>query len=70
MREVEIVLVLVLEQGASPAETCRRIAISEQTYHRWRKEYGRYGYRRMTALQPSPRIAAWAIDHRPQKRRH
>lgn len=22
------------------AEACRRIAVSEQTYYRWRKEYG------------------------------
>ena len=26
--------------GATTAEACRRIAISEQTYYRWRKEYG------------------------------
>lgn len=36
LREVEI----VLAQGASTAEACRRIAVSEQTYYRWRKEYG------------------------------
>jgi transposase-like protein len=30
----------VLAQGASPAEACRRIGVSEQTYYRWRKEYG------------------------------
>ena len=36
LREVEI----VLAQGASTAEACRRIAVSEQTYSRWRKEYG------------------------------
>ena len=36
LREAEI----VLEQGASAAEACRRIAVSEQTYYRWRKEYG------------------------------
>jgi len=35
-REVEI----VLAQGASIAEACRRIAVSEQTYYRWRKEIG------------------------------
>ena len=34
--EVEI----VLGQGGSTAEACRRIAVSEQTYYRWRKEYG------------------------------
>jgi putative transposase len=36
LREVEI----VLAQGASTAKACRRIAVSEQTYYRWRKEYG------------------------------
>lgn len=36
LREVEI----VLAQGASTAEACRRISVSEQTYYRWRKEYG------------------------------
>ena len=36
LRVVEI----VLAQGASTAEACRRIAVSEQTYYRWRKEYG------------------------------
>ena len=34
----------MLAQGASTAEACRRIAVSEQAYHRWRKEYG--GFRR------------------------
>lgn len=37
LREAEI----VLAQGASAAAACRRIAVSEQTYYRWRKEYGR-----------------------------
>jgi putative transposase len=36
LREVEI----VLAQGPSTAEACRRIAVNEQTYYRWRKEYG------------------------------
>jgi putative transposase len=35
-REVEI----MLGQGGTIAEGCRRIAVSEQTYYRWRKEYG------------------------------
>ena len=35
-RKVEI----VLSQGGTTAEACRRIAVSEQTYYRWRKEYG------------------------------
>ncbi len=36
LREVEI----VLAQGRTTAEACRRIAVSGQTYYRWRKEYG------------------------------
>ncbi|MCP1472291.1 hypothetical protein J3E64_004009, partial [Sphingobium sp. OAS761] len=31
----------VLARRASTAEACRRIVVSEQTYYRWRKEYGR-----------------------------
>ena len=30
----------MLAQGGTTAEACRRIAVSEQTYYRWRKEYG------------------------------
>ena len=36
LREAEV----VLAQGATTAEACRQIAVSEQTYYRWRKEYG------------------------------
>jgi putative transposase len=36
LREAEI----LLTQGASTPEACRRIAVSEQTYYRWCKEYG------------------------------
>lgn len=36
LREAEI----VLAQGASVGEMCRRLSVSEQTYYRWRKEYG------------------------------
>ncbi len=36
LRELEI----VLDQGGTAADACRRIAVSEQTYSRWRKEYG------------------------------
>ena len=33
LREVEI----VLAQGGTTAEACRRIAVSVQTYYRWRR---------------------------------
>ena len=36
LRGVEI----VLGQGGTTAEARRRIAVSEQTYYRWHKEYG------------------------------
>lgn len=36
LREAEI----VTAQGGTVADACRRIEITEQTYFRWRKEYG------------------------------
>ena len=36
LREAEI----VLAQGGTVAGACRRIGVTEQSYYRWRKEYG------------------------------
>jgi len=36
LREAEV----LLGQGRTTPEACRQIGISEQTYYRWRKEYG------------------------------
>ncbi|MEP9403102.1 transposase [Sphingomonas silueang] len=36
LREAEI----VLAQGGITADACRRIGVTEQTFYRWRKEYG------------------------------
>lgn len=36
LREAEI----VLSQGGTTADACRRLGVTEQTYYRWRKEYG------------------------------
>ena len=36
LREAE----LLLNQGATVSEACRKIGVTEQTYYRWRKEYG------------------------------
>ena len=36
LREAEI----LLNQGASISEASRKIGVTEQTYYRWRKEYG------------------------------
>ena len=36
LREAEV----LLSQGATVAEASKKISITEQTYYRWRKEYG------------------------------
>ena len=36
LREAEI----LLNQGVKVGEACRKIGVTEQTYYRWRKEYG------------------------------
>ena len=36
LREAEI----LLNQGATVGEASRKIGVTEQTYYRWRKEYG------------------------------
>ena len=36
LREAEV----ELAKGATAAEFCRKLGVSEQTYYRWRKEYG------------------------------
>jgi len=36
LREAEV----FLSQGSSVGEVCRKLGISEQTYYRWRKDYG------------------------------
>jgi len=36
LREVDV----LQSKGQSLAEACRQIAVSEQTYYNWRKEYG------------------------------
>ena len=36
LREAEV----EIAQGVSVAQACRKIGVSEQTYYRWRREYG------------------------------
>lgn len=36
LREGEV----LLNQGSTVGEVCRKLGISEQTYYRWRKDYG------------------------------
>jgi transposase-like protein len=39
LREAEV----LLSQGKTTGEACKQINVSEQTYYRWRKEYGGIG---------------------------
>ena len=67
LREAEV----LLGQGLSIGEAIRRLGVSEQTYYRWRKEYG--GMRvdhakRLKKLEARTVIKAWRHDynrHRP-----
>jgi len=36
LREAEV----LLNQDSTVGEVCRKLGISEQTYYRWRKDYG------------------------------
>ena len=36
LREADV----ALSQGATIAEVCKRLEVSEQTYHRWRTQFG------------------------------
>jgi len=36
LREVEV----LISQGATTGEASRKIGVTEQTYYRWRREYG------------------------------
>jgi putative transposase len=36
LREAEV----LLSQGSTAADVCRKLSITEQTYYRWRREYG------------------------------
>ena len=36
LREAEV----LLNEGSTVGEVCRKLGISEQTYYRWRKDYG------------------------------
>ena len=47
LREAEI----VLAQGGTVADACRRIGVTEQSYYRWRKEYGGMGTDQLKRLK-------------------
>ena len=42
LREADV----LLAKGQSIAEACRQIGVSDQTYYKWRKEYGGRGLTR------------------------
>ena len=46
-REVEV----LPGQGDSVANACRKIAVTVQTYYRWRKEYGGMGTEQLKRLK-------------------
>ena len=62
LREAEI----GLASGQTVPEVCRTLGIAEQTYYRWRKEYGARDQR---WLRPSPRPAAgrWRSSNAPTR---
>ena len=47
LREAEV----LLSQGKTTAEVCRALNISEQSYYRWRKEYGGMGTEQVYRLK-------------------
>lgn len=50
LREAEV----LLAQGQSIGQACRQIGVTEQTYYRWRKEFGGMGIdqaKRLKALE-------------------
>ena len=47
LREVEV----FVGQGETVARACRSIGITEQTYYRWRKQYGGMGTEQLKRLK-------------------
>ncbi len=40
-----------VEAGTPPAEICRKLGISEQTFYRWKKKYGGLGVSELRELK-------------------
>lgn len=47
LREAEV----IISQGATIGEASRKIGITEQTYYRWRREYGGMGVQQARRLR-------------------
>jgi transposase-like protein len=46
------------ETGTAATEVCRAMGVSEQTYYRWKKQYGGRAYKRFDGLNCSRRRIA------------
>ena len=58
LREAEI----VLAQGGTVLDACRRIGVTEQSYYRWRKEFGGHRYKATrNCIRPEPEPATEAV---------
>jgi putative transposase len=53
LREAEV----LSSQGKSVAEICRALGVTDQTYYRWRKEYGGMGTEQARRLTHRPTLA-------------
>lgn len=47
LREAEV----LLSQGQTVAQACKSLGVSEQTYYRWRREYGGMGTTQVRRLK-------------------
>ena len=64
LREAEV----LLAQGEKMRVVCKRIAVTEQTYYRWRKEYG--GLRLDQAKRLKELVADLSLDNQILKAGH
>jgi len=54
LREAEV----LLAQGQTIAQVCKKIGITDQTFYRWRKEYGGIAPRCSETSRPASLICA------------
>ncbi len=60
LRKAEI----LLNQGVTIAEASRKIGVTEQTYYRWRKEYGGMRIEQVRLLASGSLYSLCAVDGR------
>jgi transposase-like protein len=61
LREAEV----LLSQGSTVGEASRKLGITEQTYYRWRREYGGCGWIRPEGSRNCRRRTGGSRDWRP-----